>query len=106
VKVTYAQAAASHTLPSKIFTQTDSVPSIPDSDGSKFRPYQTRMQPKPADPPKQTHLEDQCLDFITVSFICGSTMDPLSTPLHPRQFYLLLILSTLLQFISVHRLLE
>jgi hypothetical protein len=50
--------------------------------------------------------EWHCLGSVAVSFVCSSTTDPLSMPLHLREFYLYLTLSTTLQYISVQEPLE
>jgi hypothetical protein len=52
MKFTCDQAAASCPSTSEISIQTDSVPPVPDNDGLKVCPYQSRMQLKPVVPPK------------------------------------------------------
>jgi hypothetical protein len=53
LKVTYAQAAASHPLTSEMSIQTENAPPVPETDGLMVCPYQPRMQLKPVDSPKE-----------------------------------------------------
>jgi hypothetical protein len=67
--VTYAQAAASHPSTSEISTQTDSVPTVPETDGLEVCPHQPRMQTKPADLPKHPQAHESRKLFPHIAFL-------------------------------------
>jgi hypothetical protein len=88
VKVTYAQAAASHPLTSNISTQTDSAPPVMESDILVVCPYQPRMQSKLADPPKQlqTHesRKQSPLTQSTSDQLCDCAQQEWGCPTQPK----------------------
>lgn len=58
MKITYAQDGASRPSNSEMSTRTGNSASVPGPNDLKFRQYQPRTQPKPADPPKQPRVRE------------------------------------------------